>query len=123
MITGKHAEEMEVLKQTISDKDREISSLNTELDRLKKELDDIKRERYAVISECAFEIDFKGINAFSIERMERPIVKGETFQREVTNIGYTQEGIVKEWIFYCSRDTHEKIAGQFRDFLRMKNQA
>lgn len=123
MIFGKHVAEMEKLEVAIKDKDNEISSLKAELEAIKKEIDEIKKERYIVISECAFEIDFKGFNVFSIERMERPREKYETFNREVTNIGYFQDGKVKEWIFHCSRETHEKIAKQFHDYIRLKNQA
>lgn len=123
MISGKHVAEMEKLKIAVKDKDNEISSLKAELETIKKEIDGIKNERYTMISECAFEIDFKGFNAFSIERMEKPREKYETFSREVTNIGYFQDGKVKEWIFYCSRETHEKIAKQFHEYIRLKNQA
>lgn len=123
MITGKHVTEMEKLEKTIRDKDNEILSLKSELKTIKKEIYEIKNERYTVISECAFEIDFKGFNVFSIERMEKPREEYENFNREVTNIGYFQDGKVEEWIFYCSRETHEKIAKQFHEYIRLKNQA
>ena len=123
MIFGKHVAEMEKLEIAVRDKDKEISSLKAELEAIKKEIDGIKKERYSVISECSFEIDFKGFNVFSIEREEMPREENESFDREITSIGYFQDGKVNEWVFYCSRETHEKIARQFREYIRLKNQA
>lgn len=123
MICGKHVAEMEELKTAVKNKDNEISSLKDELEAIKKEIDEIKKERYEVIADCSFEIDFKGFNVFSIERMEKPLEKYETFNREVTNLGYLQDNKIKEWIFYCNRETHEKIVKQFKEYIRLRNQA
>ena len=124
MIIGQKDNEMvSELSHTINERDQEIALLKDRIKNLEKELDGIKKERYEQIAECSFEIDFKEFNVFSIERMEKPKEAYETFNREVTNIGYLIDGKPKEWIFYCTRETHEKIVEKYKSYISLRNQA
>ena len=68
-----------------------------------------------------FEIDFKKLNAFSIERV-LPINQNTNFNvlpiqfHENTAIGYLVEGEVKEWYFSCDMSTHQRLVLEFKAY-------
>ena len=71
-------------------------------------------------AECAASFDFnnENISVFSVERMEMPSVAGVPNIRERTHISYfifNENGgtTIKEWIFYCSREDHNKLVAEF----------
>jgi hypothetical protein len=60
------------------------------------------------IEQSEFEIDFKAIKAFSIERS---LENGQA----ITIIGYKdKDDNDKEWNFTCSEEKHKQLAEQFR---------
>jgi hypothetical protein len=63
-----------------------------------------------------FEINFKSINAFSIERAIKEKVL-------VTLIGYKDiNGNVQVWFFRCSEETHKRLVKQFKkEILEQQN--
>lgn len=64
-----------------------------------------------------FEVDFKAINAFSIERIAKP-------DTNKTIIGYIIKekdcDCVKEWEFSCSAAQHQKLVEQFKKVVLKK---
>ena len=60
------------------------------------------------VQQSEFELDFKAINAFSIERT----VQGD---QAVTIIGYKdKDGTIGQWTFQCSEEKHRQLAEQFK---------
>lgn len=97
-----------------------ISSLKWEIAVLKREaytldsyeedeLDDYNEIEEEIVN-VDFEIDFKGMDVFSIER----------YRDGRTNIGYFFNGEVKEWIVQSSDECHEKTLHKFREYLAEK---
>lgn len=89
-----------------------IKSLRADIDRLRGDKDVESRKE---VQECEFVIDWKNMNAFSIERMGDP--KGN-----YSVIGYYlgQDGnqVVAEWKFYCSLEQHNKLAEEFKKQIK-----
>lgn len=63
-------------------------------------------------SDCKVDIDFNILKPFSIERI---------FKHEHTIIGYIIDDKVKEWILYISRDQHNKLVEEFKQYQANKN--
>ena len=87
----------------------EIESLKLELkwkkeeaDRLRQTLEDQKKHaRNELVS-----FDFKAVKVFSIER--------EWDARGThTTIGYIVNDEVKQWVFFCSEEQHERLVKEF----------
>jgi hypothetical protein len=78
------------------------------------------------MASASFSVDWKRINAFSIERMwengipktiigymlTEPVVttEGEGEQR------VTYKDVVREWTYYCSAEKHEELVKQFIEY-------
>lgn len=120
---SKKDEKIFLLENNLKDKNAEILCLKSDLANLQKELDDLKNARHSIIEDCGFEIDYKGLDAFSIERTVVPKNKDQKFDREKTIIGHLVDGKINEWAFSCSRETHERLVQEFKAYIRMKNQA
>lgn len=99
--------EVQRLKNDIASRDAMIQSLQADLDRLRVEKDKQIRDD---VNSSEFVIDWKNMDAFSIERM------GDVKQA-YTVIGYwvveNGEKRVHEWKFYCSVEQHNKLAEEF----------
>jgi predicted nuclease with TOPRIM domain len=85
------------------------SDLQKEITDLKNDIEDIKKITYT--SEVS--IDFKKINAFSIER----IFKGNYI---TTVVGYISaaDGKPKEWYFYCDEINHTRLVKEFNEYKK-----
>ena len=96
------------LQNDIASRDALIQSLQADLDRLRAEKDEEIRKD---VNSAEFVIDWKNMDAFSIERM------GDV-KEAYTVIGYWVveggERRVHEWKFYCSVEQHNKLAEEFR---------
>lgn len=91
-----------------------IKSLQADLDRLQNKKDiEVKKD----VQNAEFVIDWKNMDAFSIERMGDP-------KDNYTVIGYwvveSGEKRVHEWKFYCSLDQHNKLAKEFKEYGKKK---
>jgi proteasome assembly chaperone (PAC2) family protein len=83
---------------------------------LKVELEDLKNENKRLkdvikgeISNATFSINWKVMNAFSIERnYDHRSIK--------TIIGYFVNNVVHEWSLYCSADEHERLVKEFNAY-------
>ena len=85
------------------------SNLKVELEDLKNENKRLKDVIKGEISNAAFSIDWKIMNAFSIERNydDRSIK---------TIIGYFVNNGVHAWSLYCSADEHERLVKEFNAY-------
>ena len=104
-------EKVRQLQNDIEYRDRMIKSLEADLFRLREEKNEEVRKD---VQSSTFVIDWKNMNAFSIERM------GDGGHEAYTIIGYflkDSDGCnnVHEWKFYCSLKQHEKLAKEFAD--------
>jgi hypothetical protein len=111
MVTGKDKKLMEKLTLDLKDKDFIIANL-------REELDITKNENYLNVIECSFEVDFYSLHAFSIERLIIPKSSSTKSDKEQTSIGYLVDGKIQEWIFSCSRETHERLAQEFKLYIQ-----
>lgn len=69
---------------------------------------------------ASFAVDFKTINAFSVERNVhdgRPCtIIGYLLPKEtVKDGGITNTDVVREWYLYCSINKHESLVQEFRE--------
>jgi len=96
------------LEQDLQNAHALIKSLQADLDRCREVKD---KEVRKDVQSAEFVIDWKNMDAFSIERMGDP-------KEAYTVIGYwvveNGEKRVHEWKFYCSLEQHNKLAEQFK---------
>jgi len=92
----------------IAELQNEINKLTQDLDRYKKWVESVQD----TARKSSASVDFKSLNAFSIERMVKD-------HGPCTIIGYypnpdekTKEK-VKEWYIYCDDTVHENLVKQF----------
>lgn len=103
--------EKQRLQNDIAERDRMIKSLTADLNRMREDKsDEIKKD----VQTSSFVIDWRNMDAFSIERM------GD-YKEAYTIIGYYgldehDRRQVREWKFYCSQEQHEKLAKEFLDY-------
>lgn len=109
------------------------SNLKVELEDLKKENEKLKyaNEVYrktleGEMSKSTFSVDWKTMNAFSIERgwnngtlrttigylLQEPVV--------ITEGEVTTKDVVREWVLYCSSEEHERLVKEFNDYKKSK---
>ena len=82
------------------------SNLKVELEDLRNENKRLKDVIKGEISNASFSIDWKIMNAFSIERnYDHRSIK--------TIIGYLVNDVIHEWSLYCSADEHERLVKEF----------
>ena len=68
---------------------------------------------------ASVEIDFKGINAVAIKRIDNSIYFTKAFATIV--IYRKADGETDTVKFCCSLEEHEKLAKQFREYMENKN--
>ena len=113
------AKEQALLKEAIDKLKRENESLKLLNDALSRAID-------SELSKAAFSVDWKAMNAFSIERVR----ENDTHK---TIIGYvvsepfetTQDGIhckdsVREWSLSCSLSEHQRLVDEFNVYKGSK---
>lgn len=109
------------------------SNLKVELENLKKENERLKyaNTEYQArligeMSKASFSIDWKTMNAFSVERgwdngthkttigylLQEPVV--------VTEGAVTTKDVVREWVLYCSAEEHERLVAEFNEYVKGK---
>lgn len=103
------------LENDIASRDALIKSLQADLDRLR---DEKSAEVTKDVQSSNFVIDWRNMDAFSIERM------GDV-KEAYTVIGYYvvnehSKREVAEWKFYCSQKQHDKLAKEFAEFTADK---
>jgi hypothetical protein len=85
------------------------SNLKVEYEDLKNENKRLKDVIKGEISNAACSVDWKIMNAFSIERnYDHRSIK--------TIIGYLVNDVVHEWSLYCSADEHERLVKEFNAY-------
>jgi regulator of replication initiation timing len=108
---------------------KEQALLKEAIDKLKRENESLKLENAALnnaidseLSKAAFSVDWKTMNAFSIERVRE-------HDTHKTIIGYmvsepfetTQDGVycndsVREWSLSCSLAEHQRLVDEFNQY-------
>jgi len=98
-----------VLESEIKDLRLELKWKKEEVDRLRQTLEDQKKHaRSELVS-----FDFKAVKVFSIER--------EWDSRGThTTIGYIVNDEVKQWVFFCSEDQHERLVKEFQQSRKVQ---
>jgi hypothetical protein len=92
----------------IDELEADVKHANALLSHYKKQEQD-KRE--LDVQTATFEIDFKAIRAFAIERNVHD-------DKVCTIIGYLdKDNDVREWYFYCSKAQHEQLVAKFREYF------
>jgi hypothetical protein len=100
----RRVDELELEKRCL---ERELRWANNDKEVLQHSLDKIK----GTVQDCTMVVDFDRMDAFSVERM---IKDG----KECTVIGYRNEGKIREWLLWCSRDQHERIVTEFNEWKK-----
>lgn len=90
----------------------------------KKQLEDLQTQYDLLVSEnskkayqSSVAIDFKAMNAMSIER------RLNESNEPITIIGYALHSDSKElidWYIFCSNETHEKLVEEFKQYIKNK---
>ena len=118
--TDKLSKQMADMRIQLDNLISERDQLASERDQLASERDQMLAEKAAIESQTRVEpmsVDFDGMRAFSIERLDR---SGEP----VTLIGYwiTVDGnsTVGEWLLHCSSETHGSLVERFEYYLKNK---
>jgi seryl-tRNA synthetase len=88
---------------------------------LENELQDTLQQKSDIIADCECSVNFKTLNAFSIERVLKPKDGQYSFVREITNIGYMVNDKIHEWFFACSREAHERLVKEFNEYMAQKD--
>lgn len=106
---------MLVLKELLGfpqkeDLTNKVLQLEADNKRLRSEVDE---EILQDVHNSTFVIDWKTMNAFSLERMG-------WLRQAYTVIGYLQNGETREWKFYCSQEQHESLAKEFKKWISQK---
>lgn len=114
--------------------DTEIEKTRRELDRLlaenanlKKQVRDYEVRMDGEYSKASHSVDWKEMNAFSIERMlegDRPkTVIGYFINEPVMSDGgevVVNRNVIHEWTLYCSHEEHQRLVKQFDQYKKEK---
>ena len=102
---------------------REVDRLKNDIKQYDKLIADINNER----TESEFEIDFKTMRVFSIERGVSQNLPATVFGYYVAEPVVSSDGEmivmrdkVNEWTFYCSPKRHNEIVEKFRAYNASK---
>ena len=111
----------------------EASDLKVEVQDLKKEIaqlnDSIRIYQARLVNEyskASYSLDWKTMNAFSIERMwengTHKTVVGYLMQEPVTvtEDNVTTKDVIREWTLYCSHEEHERLVQEFNEYKKAK---
>ena len=98
-------------QKRIDELERKVEQLEADNRRLREETDAVVIED---IHSATFVIDWKTMNAFSVERLGWG-------KQCYTVIGYLQGSDTREWKFYCSKDQHESLAKEFKQWISQKD--
>ena len=109
-------EEIELLTAREKELKDKVAKLERDNKSLTEEVQGYKRQICTEVSNSGFAVNFKLLNASSIERAVIEKNSEYHFDRGVTNIGYLIEGKMHEWIFECSLETHERLVKEFNQY-------
>lgn len=116
----KEAVDVEKLQSEKNDLERRLRAYEDTLAAYKKRVD----SEYA---EASFSVDWKTMNAFSIERnpdssgIPKTIIGFMLGEPVVfTDGNVTEKDIVREWTFYCSHAEHQRLVAEFNKYVSGK---
>ena len=109
------------LNNTINTLEANKAVTNRAKEVLQRELDELRGKAAKEFATATHVIDWKAMNAFSIERMLRD-------GHYITNIGYfintpvddcsTVRKCVNEWTMQCSHAEHQRLAAEFAEYIK-----
>ena len=100
--------ELSKVQKVIMEKDNEIESLKNRIEALDKKIEQMKSDHGG-----DFVFDWSTADAFSIERNHGKTVIGYVHYSDTT-------ADIREWIFYCNVEQHNKLAAEFREYINGK---
>jgi hypothetical protein len=114
--------------------DEEIDSLTRDNRALEREnanllarIKDLTERIDGEYSKATYSLDWKEMNAFSIERMMEngtpKTVVGYLLTEPVIstdNDNVTYKDVVREWTLYCSHEEHQRLVKQFEQYKKEK---
>lgn len=99
----------------------DIESEYKKLEKLRAEIaDEVQKQhvaKYDALGSYTASVDWKAMNAFSIERAYAKTIESV----HVTTIGYVVGGNVREWILFTNKENHEKLVNEFNEYVKAKN--
>jgi len=95
------------------------SKLIKQHDKLKAKYDALVDASYKSARDCDVAIDFKLMNAVSVERL---FDSDDGMAKTVIGykVGNENQFTIEEWSFYCSEEIHKKLIQQFNLYLELK---
>ena len=118
----KKKEAVDVEKLTLEKED-----LQRRLNLCEDKVNAYKKQLEGEYAEASFSVDWKAMNAFSIERnpdssgIPKTIIGFMLAEPVVfTDGNVTEKDIVREWTFYCSHDEHQRLVADFNKFVSGK---
>lgn len=107
---------------------KRIKELETENKNLSYAVDAYKKRLEDEYSKASYSIDWKKINAFSIERMwdngtQKTVIGYMQQDPVVTTEGegeskVTYKDVVREWTLYCTHEEHQRLVKQFNEYVK-----
>jgi hypothetical protein len=107
---------------------KRIKELETENKNLSYAVGEYKKRLEDEYSKASYSIDWKKINAFSIERMwdngnQKTVIGYMQHDPVVTTEGegeskVTYKDVVREWTLYCTHDEHQRLVKQFNEYVK-----
>lgn len=107
------------LKCRAEDLQRENDKLKSQVESLANTVEYYKEIVVGEYNNASFTIDWKAINAFSVERMpdgaKYKTVVGFMLTEPVVSEenGVVEKDVVREWTYYCSHAEHERLVADF----------
>lgn len=113
---SKLKQRIEELERTVQDREQTIQSLQRQI------------AQYRDFSNATFSVDFRAMNAFSVERllsesMVPTTVIGYMLAEPVTvkDEGTVTKDVVREWTLRCSAEQHERLVEEFNEYVQSKS--
>ena len=108
---------------------KKIQSLEREKINLQERIKEYKTRTEDEYSKASYALDWKKMNAFSIERMmehgiPKTVIGYITQEPLITTSGndenqiITEKDIVREWTLYCSHEEHQRLVKEFNDYVK-----
>ena len=103
----------ENLRNELAKANLNINVLKDKISELENNLDDYKKGIETQVEEFPVAVNFKKINAFSIERLFNITTKQFT-----TIIGCYVNNELKEWFLHCNDNMHEILVNEFNKYKK-----
>jgi len=128
LFNTKAKENLSEIEHAIRVKELMLKTLETNIEVATRKLADLRSEvteeeqkqhlaKYERLGSYSASVDWKAMDAFSIERAYCKTVEGVP----VTIIGYRSGNNIREWILFTDKANHEKLVTEFNEYVKTKN--